>query len=110
MSDWLAIYLAGCAVAVLLWLLAMALFAMLDWLAKGSVARKNLKKLDPPDTETFWTKFWTNAVLLLLLDECRPPATELRAVLDPSAHLTSFDTVEAHDGAARGFHFCSAGN
>jgi hypothetical protein len=66
MSDWLTVYLVGCAVAVLFWLVDVALFSALDWILKGGVLRKNLRKLDAPDTETFWTKFWVHAVLLLL--------------------------------------------
>ena len=66
MSDWLVIYLSGCVVAALLWLVSLALFSTVDWILKGGVVRTNLKKLDGPDTEPFWTKFWTKAVLLAL--------------------------------------------
>lgn len=35
MSDWFTIYLSGCAVAVLLWLLDLVIFSAVDWIAKG---------------------------------------------------------------------------
>lgn len=57
MSDWLIYYFVGCFAVVLLQIGSFTFFATLDWFLKGSVFRKNLKKLDPPEEKkSFWSK------------------------------------------------------
>lgn len=66
MPDWVVIYLIGCAAALCLQLVSIALFYALTWMLKGNILRKNLKKLEPPDDETFWQKAATFAFILTL--------------------------------------------
>lgn len=85
MGDWLIIYLVGCALALLLYLSSAGFFAVLNWILKGNVLRKNLSKLDAPDDETFGSKAanfafvlalevtlsWINVVLIVALSACK---------------------------------------
>jgi hypothetical protein len=66
MSTWLFIYLAGCVVAVLLSVASVVLFSALQWILKGNIIRRNLKKLDETENESFWSEFGTATLLIAL--------------------------------------------
>lgn len=59
MSDWLTwlyIYLSGCVAVALLVGFKFIVFWCISWLLKGNTLRKNLKKLELSEEETFWDK------------------------------------------------------
>jgi len=90
--PYLAIYLMGSVLVVILTLVKVVLFPAIDWLTKGNILKKNLKKLMPPDVRTFAVKFatlggqilfeaalsWINVVVIII----QIPITLLRVIRD----------------------------
>jgi hypothetical protein len=54
--PYLALYLSGSILVVLLSLLKVILFHAVDWFIKGNILRKNLKKISPPDKKSILEK------------------------------------------------------
>ena len=64
--PYIGIYLLGCVAAAMLSLFKAGLFWMIGWITKSNVAEKNLKKIQPPDKETFGEKAATFFTLLAI--------------------------------------------
>src|ERR1700693_3122699 len=64
--PYLFIYLIGCILVVILTLIKISLFWTIAWITKGNILNKNLKKLLPPNKETFIKKVTQFFGVLLL--------------------------------------------
>ena len=54
--PYLSIYLLGCALAFILTLFKVALVWIINWITKANIFYENLKKVQPPDTDSFENK------------------------------------------------------
>lgn len=57
--PYLAIYLMGSVLVVILTLVKAVLYPAIDWLTKANILKKNLKKLMPSDERSYTVKFAT---------------------------------------------------
>lgn len=62
--PYLAIYLIGCVFVLILMIFKMTLFWFIDWITKGDVLKKNLKKLNRDD-ESFRSKVVTFVLIVV---------------------------------------------
>jgi hypothetical protein len=65
--PYIAIYLVGCLVTLVLIVAKATIFSVIDWATKANILTKNLKKLAPPDTKRWWDKV-TGFVFLALIE------------------------------------------
>ena len=77
--PYLFFYLVGCILVVVFFLVKITIFWVINWITKGNILNKNLKKLLPPDERNFGEKValffgalilemalsWINVVIVL---------------------------------------------
>jgi hypothetical protein len=54
--PYIFIYLLGCSLVIILTFVKLVLFYAIDWVTKGTILKKNLKKLMPPDEKSILRK------------------------------------------------------
>lgn len=64
--PYVAGYLVGCIVAFLFYLFQVVVLSCLSWITKANIVRKNLNKIQTPDTSSLLDQIMTYGLIILL--------------------------------------------